>query len=67
MKTAIGLLLTAFLAACGLTETATTAAVSAKSQADQVEQAKAVEQKMLSDIQQAQQQADQRLRDADAK
>jgi len=53
------------LTACGVADTATTAAVGAKTKAQEIEQAKATEQKVVNDLQQAQQQADQRLRDAD--
>jgi len=55
----------AIVTACGVADTATTAAVGAKTNAQEVEQAKAVEQKVVNDIQQAQQQADQRLKEAD--
>jgi hypothetical protein len=53
------------LAGCGLADTATSAAVGAKTKAKEVEQAKQVEQQVVSDLQQSQQQADQRLREAD--
>jgi hypothetical protein len=55
------------LAGCGVADTATTAAVGGKSKAQEVEQAKEIEQKMVNDLHQAQQQADQRLREAEAK
>lgn len=57
----------ALLAGCGVADTATTAAVAGKSKAQEVEQAKEVEQKVVNDLQQAQQQADQRLREAEAR
>jgi hypothetical protein len=53
------------LGGCGFADTATSAAVGAKTKAKEVEQAKQVEQKVVTDVQQAQQQADQRLREAD--
>lgn len=57
----------AILGGCGLTDTATSTAVGAKAKAKEVEQAKEIEQKVLNDLHQAQQQADQRLREADSK
>jgi len=55
------------LAACGLVDTTTTAAVGAKSKAAELEQAKATQQKVLSDIEKAQQQSEQRLKEAESK
>jgi len=65
MKTVAILGTLTLLAACGFADTATTAAVGARTKAQEVERAKAIEQKVATDIQQAQQQGDQRLRDAD--
>jgi hypothetical protein len=55
------------LAGCGLADTTTAAAIAAKSKAAEVEHAKELQQKILDDIEKAQQQADQRLREADSK
>jgi outer membrane lipoprotein-sorting protein len=55
------------LAACGLADTTTAAAVAAKSKAAELEQAKATQQKVLSDIEKAQQQSEQRLKEAESK
>jgi uncharacterized lipoprotein YmbA len=54
------------LAGCGVSETATSAAVAAKTKAQEVEQAKQIEQKVVGDIQKSQQLEEQRLRDADS-
>jgi hypothetical protein len=59
--------LLAVLAGCGLGETATVAAVGAKTKAQEVEQAQAIEQKVIGDVETANRQAEQRLRDAEAK
>jgi hypothetical protein len=65
VRTGLVLCTLAVLTACGVADTATSAAVGAKTKAREVEQAKATEQKAINDVQQAQQQADQRLREAD--
>jgi hypothetical protein len=60
-------LLAVALAACGLGDTATTAAVGAKTRAQELEQARAAQQRVIGDIDKATQQAEQRLRDAEAR
>jgi hypothetical protein len=68
MRTAISAILAAIvLAACGLGETATSAAIGAKSKAQEIEQAKETQRQVVADIDKANQQAEQRLRDAEAR
>ncbi|MBU1237778.1 MAG: hypothetical protein KJ634_07570 [Gammaproteobacteria bacterium] len=67
MKTALIAISLACIGGCGLGDTAVTAAVAGKSKAQEVEQAQAAQQKVISEVQQAQQQADQRLRDAEGR
>jgi ABC-type phosphate transport system auxiliary subunit len=55
------------LAGCGLADTATSAAVAAKTKAAELERAKETQQKVVGDLERAQQQADQRLREAESK
>jgi hypothetical protein len=55
------------LTACGLGETATSAAVGAKTKAAELERAKEVQQKIVGNIDKANQQAAQRLGEVDAK
>lgn len=55
------------LSACGLGETASSAAVGAKSKAQEIERAKEIQQQVVGDIDKANQQAEQRLRDAETK
>jgi len=67
MNRLVPLSVVALLGACNLTETATTAAVGAKGKAQEVEQAKATQQRAVAEIETATRQADQRLKDADVK
>jgi hypothetical protein len=66
MRTIAILCSLALLAGCGVSETATSAAVAAKTKAQEVEQAKQTEQKVVADIQKAQDLEAQRLREAEA-
>lgn len=67
MKPVLFAITLACIGGCGLGDTAVTAAVAGKGKAQQAEQAQAAQQKVISDIQQAQQGADQRLRDAEGR
>lgn len=60
-------LLAVVLAACGLGDTATSAAVGAKTKAQELEQAHTTQQRVIGDLDKANQQAEQRLREAEAK
>jgi hypothetical protein len=66
MRTLTLLVAITTLCACGLGETATTAAVGAKTKAQEIEQAQAMKQQVVSDIEKANQQSERRLKDAEA-
>jgi hypothetical protein len=55
------------LSACGLGDTATTAALNAKNQARQIEQARETQRQAVADIEKANEQATQRNREAEAR
>lgn len=61
MKTLALIMSVAMLSACGVSETAATAAIGGKSKAEEIEHAKVIEQRMLDDIDKANQQARERL------
>jgi hypothetical protein len=61
MKSVFALFAVAALTACGLGETAATAAVAGKNKANEVEQAQALEQRIASEIEKANQQRRERL------
>jgi hypothetical protein len=67
MRTLALLVAITTLCACGLGETATTAAVGAKSKAQEVEQAQAMKQQVVNDIEKANQQARERLNEAESR
>ncbi len=66
-KRIVFLLLAVPLAGCGVADTTTAAAIGAKTKAAEIERAKELQQKVVGDIEKAQQQADQRLREAESK
>jgi hypothetical protein len=55
------------LSACGLGDTATSAAIGAKAKAREIEQAKELQQKVVGEIEKANQQNEERLRDAESR
>jgi hypothetical protein len=61
MKYLVPLFAIAMLAACGLGETAATAAVAGKNKANEVEQAQGLEQRIAGEIEKANQQRRERL------
>ncbi len=67
MRTAILLLCAATLSACGLGDTATSAAVAAKAKAREIERAREVERQVVNDLQKANEQAAQRMKEAESK
>jgi hypothetical protein len=67
MKSLLPLTCLALLSACGLVDTTTTAAVGAKSKAVEVEQARETQQRVVSDIEKANQQARERLDAAESR
>jgi hypothetical protein len=67
MKALLPLTCLVMLSACGLGETATTAAVGGKSKAAELEQAREVQQKIVSDMDKAQQQARERMEAAESR
>lgn len=67
MRSTIIFCAAAALSACGLGDTATSAALNAKNQARQIEQASEIQRQAVADIEKANEQAAQRNRDAEAK
>jgi formate dehydrogenase assembly factor FdhD len=67
MKALLPLTGVVLLSACGLGDTATAAAVGAKSKAIEIEQAKATQQHVVSEIDKANQQARERLDAAESR
>jgi hypothetical protein len=67
MKIVFTVLAALALAGCGIADTTTAAAVAAKTKAAEIERAKELQQKVVGDIEKAQAQADQRLREAESK
>jgi hypothetical protein len=67
MKSLLPLTCIVLLSACGLGDTATAAAVGAKSKAIEIEQARATQQRVVSDIDKANQLARERLDAAESK
>jgi hypothetical protein len=67
MKSLLPLTCLVLLSACGFVDTTTTAAVGAKSKAVEVEQARETQQRVVSDIDKANQQARERLDAAESR
>jgi hypothetical protein len=67
MKSPLPLTCLVLLSACGLVDTATTAAVGAKNKAVEVEQARETQQRVVGDIDKANQQARERLDAAESR
>ncbi len=67
MRTTIPLLCAATLSACGLGDTATSAAVAAKTKAREIEQAREAQRQVVDDLQKANEQAAQRMKEAESK
>jgi molybdenum cofactor biosynthesis enzyme MoaA len=61
------LLCAATLSACGLGDTATSAAAAAKTKAREIEQAREVQRQVVDDLQKANEQAAQRMKEAEAR
>jgi hypothetical protein len=67
MRPTIPLLCAATLSACGLGDTPTSAAAAAKTKAREIERAKEVQQQVVDDLQRANEQAAQRLKEAESR